>query len=101
MHFSAPLALLFQNENSAPSGAALGAFLAAYGIFLIIVVVVTIVIYWRIASKAGYPGAYSLLMLVPLVNLVILLIFAFTEWPIEREVRALRGPIGRTPIGTV
>jgi hypothetical protein len=98
MHFSAPLALLLQNDTYEPGrGAALGAFLAAYGIFLIIVLIISIVIYWRIASKAGYPGALSLLMLVPVVNLIVLLIFAFGEWPIEREVRSLRGISGRPP----
>ncbi|HZV78055.1 MAG TPA: hypothetical protein VFF60_00445 [Candidatus Binatus sp.] len=100
MHFSAPLALLLQNDNSSSNpaaGPALGAFFAAYGIFLIIVLIFAIVIYWRIASKAGYPGALSLLMIVPFVNLILLLIFAFSEWPIEREVRALRGISGRPP----
>lgn len=47
-------------------------------------------IYWRIASKAGYPGAYALLMLVPCVNLGVIIYFAFTEWPVEKEVREWR-----------
>jgi amino acid transporter len=90
---------LLQNENTNYSSAGLAAFIAAYGIFVAIILVLTIVIYWRIASKAGYAGALSLLMLVPLVNLIIIILFAFTEWPIERELRALRGG-ARTPIST-
>jgi hypothetical protein len=49
------------------------------------------VICWKIAAKAGYQGALSLLMLVPLVNFVIILIFAFSEWPIESRLKALTG----------
>lgn len=45
---------------------------------------------WRIATKAGYPGAASLLMLIPLVNIFVYLYFAFSEWPIERELAELR-----------
>jgi len=40
---------------------------------------------WRIASKAGFPGALSLLMLIPLVNIVLIWVFAFIKWPAERE----------------
>lgn len=99
MHFIAALMLLQPNDTSSgPSGAALGAFFAAYAVFIIIIVVLSIVIYWRIASKAGYPGAYSLLMLVPLVNLIVLIMFAFTEWPIERQLKAVSGDAPRVPI---
>lgn len=40
---------------------------------------------WRIVSKAGYPGALSLLMLVPLLNIVLLWVFAFVKWPVEQQ----------------
>jgi len=39
---------------------------------------------WRIASKAGYPGALALLALVPVLNVILLWLFAFLEWPVER-----------------
>jgi len=72
--------------------------LAIFGVFWLVwllvicaVVVVTIVAYWRIATKAGYSGVFSLLMLVPLANIVLLIYFAFTDWPIELELRHLRG----------
>ena len=35
----------------------------------------------KIVSKAGYHGAWSLVGLVPLVNVVMLYIFAFSDWP--------------------
>lgn len=40
---------------------------------------------WRIASKAGFPGAISLVMLIPVVNLIAIWIFAFIKWPVERS----------------
>ena len=30
-------------------------------------------------------------MLVPIANIVMLLVFAYKEWPIQRELRELRG----------
>ena len=46
-----------------------------------IAVVVLLVPYWRIFKKAGFPPALSLLMVIPLVNIVMLYYLAFTEWP--------------------
>jgi hypothetical protein len=89
MHILGLLLMLF-DDNSMPGAGALAAFGIGYVIFLLIIVVFAIIIYWRIAMKAGYPGPYSLLMLIPLVNLIIIIMFAFTDWPIERELKALR-----------
>ncbi len=36
---------------------------------------------WRIVSKAGFPGVLALLVLVPIVNIVMLWVFAFVRWP--------------------
>ncbi|HVB74833.1 MAG TPA: hypothetical protein VNE38_14875 [Ktedonobacteraceae bacterium] len=58
-----------------------------------------IVIYWKIFSKAGYSGARSLLMLIPVVNLIIIIMFAFSEWPIHRELNQLRQMAGARPGG--
>jgi hypothetical protein len=53
--------------------------------------------YVRVARKAGYSGWYALLCFVPLANIVVLLMFVFQEWPIERELRALRAGLGGYP----
>jgi len=37
--------------------------------------------FWRIFSKAGFQGALSLLMLVPIVSLFVPIYLAFAEWP--------------------
>jgi heme/copper-type cytochrome/quinol oxidase subunit 2 len=80
------------------SSSAAGAILAASGFVLIVslaAVIFAIIIYWRIASKAGYNGAMSLLLLIPIVNLIILIMFAFSEWPIQKELNQLRAMAGR------
>lgn len=35
----------------------------------------------KILTKAGYSGWWSLLLLVPLINLVACWVFAFSQWP--------------------
>lgn len=51
---------------------------------LIIWLVVFIIPTWRIVSKAGFAGAWSLISIVPLVNIVALWVFAFMRWPNEK-----------------
>ena len=52
---------------------------------------------WRLVSKTGSPTWLSLLFLVPLVNVILLLVFVFSEWPVEQELaryRRLHGELG-------
>ncbi len=44
----------------------------------------------RIFSKAGYPAALGLLVLVPVINVMMFLGLAFGSWPVEQELRSLR-----------
>ena len=46
--------------------------------------------YWMIYKKTGKSGAMSLLQLIPVVNIIMLFVLAFGEWPIERELIQLR-----------
>jgi hypothetical protein len=41
----------------------------------------------KIFSKAGLSPAFCILMLIPLVNLGFFFWFAFSEWPLERQLR--------------
>ena len=50
-------------------------FLSAIGALL------TVIPFWKICSKAGFPGALSLLMLVPIANIVLPFYVAFAQWP--------------------
>ena len=56
----------------------LGAVIAA-------LVVIALIPYWRIFGKAGFAPALSLLMIVPLVNIIMLYFLAFAEWPSLRQ----------------
>ena len=47
-------------------------------------------LWWRIFAKAGYGGWMGLLAVIPGVNLLMLTILAFTEWPILAELRQSR-----------
>ncbi len=52
---------------------------------LIFVGLIVILPYWKIFSKAGFPGWYSFLLLVPILNLIMIFYLAFAEWPIHKE----------------
>src|SRR5262249_25121331 len=41
----------------------------------------------RILHKAGYSGWWTLLMLIPIVNVVMIWVFAFSDWPALRARR--------------
>ena len=71
-------------------------------LFLSLVIVFFIIFLWcKIFSKAGYCWALGLLLFVPFVgNLVMLLILAFGDWPILRELRQLKQPTAQPPIQT-
>ncbi len=51
------------------------------GIVIVFVIVFLLVPYWRIFKKAGFHPAFSLLMILPLVNVVMIYYLAFAEWP--------------------
>jgi len=46
-------------------------------------------VFGKISSKAGYPRWHGLIMLVPILNFIAMLIFAYSEWPIETRVLEL------------
>ncbi len=51
-------------------------------ILIIIVIPVAICFpIWKIIAKAGYPGIFSLCIFIPIINIVMLYWFSFSEWP--------------------
>jgi len=75
--------LLATTSSAADALGAVGA-LTVF-IFALGMIAVMMIPYFRIVSKAGYSGWLCLLMLIPLVNLVMLWIFAFSTWPVEQR----------------
>ena len=59
-------------------------------IFWLLVAGSIIAIWAAIFDKAGYSGWLGLLIILPVANLIMLIVFAALEWPIQREVRDLR-----------
>jgi hypothetical protein len=55
-------------------------------VYLLVYLVITLPPCWKIVRKAGYSPWLSLLVLVPLINVVMLWCFAFADWPILRGV---------------
>ncbi|HEY6413876.1 MAG TPA: hypothetical protein VIX42_09320 [Edaphobacter sp.] len=46
----------------------------------LLIVLIVIIPYWKIFGKAGFPSALSILMVVPLINLILLYVVAFSQW---------------------
>jgi hypothetical protein len=59
--------------------------IAMMTIFLIptlVFLVITMIPYWFIWKKAGFSPWLSLLLLIPLLNLVMLYVLAFSDWKV-------------------
>jgi hypothetical protein len=71
-------------------------FLAGIGIFLVFylaILVLSIVAAVKVVTKAGYSGWWVLISFVPVVGAVFIFIFAFSTWPVTREVQMLRAQL--------
>ena len=67
------------------------------GVGLVVAVAVWLIVliaYIRIIQKAGYSGWWILIGLVPVVNVVMFLVFAYARWPVQRELDELRARVG-------
>jgi uncharacterized membrane protein YhaH (DUF805 family) len=62
----------------------MGSFSIWHFVILILPLAIIALFFWmmvRILHKAGYSGWWSVLMVVPLVNIVMIWVFAFANWP--------------------
>ncbi len=67
-------------------GTMLGNGMGPFGPFMMLVMAVAVVLpFWFIFSKAGHSKWLSLLMVVPLVNVLLLYFLAFSQWPSLRN----------------
>ena len=48
-----------------------------------------VIVFWKICSKAGYPGPLGLLMLLPVANILLPIYLAFADWPVLKRARML------------
>ena len=49
------------------------------------VLLLNVIPFWMICKKAGFPPALSLLMVVPIANIVLPFYVAFAQWPAQRQ----------------
>lgn len=54
---------------------------------ILIIVALAVIPYWKLWQRTGHAGAWGLLMLIPLVNIVSLWVLAFKRWPVLGEDR--------------
>jgi len=54
------------------------------GPFWLIGAIIVIIPFWRICQRVGYNPWLSLLMALPLVNLIFLYVLAFADWPSQK-----------------
>ena len=52
---------------------------------ILVVAVLLVLIFGAVVKKAGFSRWWSLLLVVPLVNLIMIWVFAFVEWPAEKK----------------
>jgi hypothetical protein len=54
------------------------------GPFWLIGAIIAIIPFWRICTRIGWSPWLSLLMAIPLVNLIFLYVLAFSDWPSQK-----------------
>jgi len=62
-----------------------------FGVWLI-GAIIAIIPFWRICTRAGYSPWLSLLVAIPLVNIVFIYFLAFSAWPSQKGTLAPGGP---------
>ncbi len=82
------------NTSGLSTTAVVFAVIAGIAIWLVFIIA-----YIKVIMKAGYSGWWIFILLVPIVNVVMLLVFAYKEWPIQRELAELRGWAGQIQRG--
>ena len=65
-------------------------------VFGLVFVLIVLIPAGRILRRTGYSPWYCLLLLIPLVNIVMIFVFAFSTWPVDRGLQGYRqgGPGG-------
>ena len=54
-------------------------------IMIVLLIAIPVIVFGPVVKKAGFSRWWSLLLMVPLVNLIMVWVFAFMEWPTEKN----------------
>lgn len=60
--------------------------------FVLFILALKVIAFWKICSRAGFNGALGLLMLVPFGNIILPLYVAFAKWPAVKQEPKQDGP---------
>ncbi|MES1198363.1 MAG: hypothetical protein ABUS48_00075 [Pseudomonadota bacterium] len=71
----------YSGQDNSAAMAAVMSMMGTFALIWLVVVAFFIFCYWKIFTKAGFSGALSLLLLVPIANLIVIIWFAFADWP--------------------
>ena len=64
--------------------------MVSFGVWLIVLVVLALLVwgfvavFGRIVNRAGYSRWWLLTMVVPVLNMIMLWVFAFASWPLTQ-----------------
>lgn len=53
-----------------------------FGIFALVGIFIYIIPFWMIFKKAGFTPWFALLLFIPLANIIILYVLAFSQWKV-------------------
>jgi hypothetical protein len=88
-------AMISQVTYSSSSSGSANPIALVIGLLMILLIFSALISLWGlIFKKAGYSFWLGLLMIIPLVNLVWIIVFACSKWPVLQEVEMLRGRAG-------
>jgi hypothetical protein len=59
-------------------------------VVLLLYTVLNIVAVVKIITKAGYSGAWFLILFVPIVGTIMFYVFAFSKWPVIKRLEAIQ-----------
>jgi hypothetical protein len=60
----------------------MGSMSIAHWLIVVLYIALLVVPIAKILSKAGFSGWWSLLAILPIVNIICLWVFAFVRWPV-------------------
>jgi len=60
-------------------------------LWMLLFLAIVVLPFWRICTKAGYSGWLSLLVLIPLANVIFVYFLGFSEWPSLRGDKSTNG----------
>ena len=62
--------------------------------FVLLVMTLKVIAFWKICSRIGNAGPLGLLMLVPFGDIVLPLFVAFAKWPaLEQKLKEINGSL--------